>query len=70
MVAETASMEFATVNLCILEEFIRLGAHIRTPPLFSHVTLSHLISTWSSIIIVTKGKAEMHSTKSHKSTVC
>ena len=41
IVADTASMPLL-VNLCT--GFMWLGTHSNTPPLFSHVTLSHLIS--------------------------
>ena len=43
IVADTASMPLL-VNLCTLDGFMWLGTHSNTPPLFSHVTLSHLIS--------------------------
>ena len=47
MVADTALMPLVA-NLCTLDRFIWPGIHIKTPPLFSHVTLSHLKSIWSS----------------------
>ena len=42
-VADTASMP-VVANLCTLVGFSWLGTQISTPPLLSHVTLSHLIS--------------------------
>ena len=45
-VADTASIPLVA-NLCKLVGCIWLGTYIITPPLFSHVSLSHLMSTIS-----------------------
>ena len=46
IVVDTASMPLVA-NLCVLHGFIWLGTQIKTPPLFSQVILSHLMSIWS-----------------------
>ena len=58
IIQDTASMPFVT-NLCVSDGCIWLGTDIMTLPLFSHVTLSHLISVWSA-----------RSTSAHCSVVC